>query len=749
MKKSVFLASMLAISVHGSSAFASGDMEPEYCSFWSVGGCQLSAYPFIAPENDTRSNLLLMINSRLHLGNNFPDAPTDASNSLLQPFNMARQEEKLLPEGIQETLAQQATQLTVTLPQGDANDPVWQLYKQFFQALLADNSLTPEQRHILALLRLQTGKLPAAVNSANNNTSTPATTSTPGATANNLDPEAQAKLFPGGSHAAEFRDYLQAAQQFSSSMESSEQWKKLAQSAQPWVAETATYMLFRVKLLAASTSGTDDSGFIDHNKLDKGLLTDALALADSYQKKYPQGLYSASVEGLYRRIYWFAGDTAKQSISAEQSLYKAKNLPQLQSLVNEFDLKLISENSFNIDQKNPQTLATSPATPALTATQLLLSLRSTALANTGNKPPSDNKAAEQSNNADAQQLSENVLNSLRPAYDTQDWGALWQYLHLSYLFYQQKNYAAVVEQIAETKENDISNSLTFSTQILRGLALQQQQNWPQAEALWRHLLTLKSDYSQQQFLQLMLANNLVYQKQSSKVFVADSPITNLRFRSLVLKVNADAPLLRQQTKQGVNNRQRVIALHTLLVKDLSVADYASYQQDIQLVSQITPLPSNDKDDNSDIDLSFFNWDGNNSEPGYACASLNNTVQALIKNGKDGHALNCMGEFLRLKPVVVSHDREDNHSWGINKAPQTFAGTPVSRLVNYQNVIANPKSEPEDRSYALYRAVMCYAPSGNNSCDAQDIDKKTRKHWFDTLRADYPGSLWAKKLRYYW
>ncbi|MEN3753527.1 hypothetical protein ABC733_15245 [Mangrovibacter sp. SLW1] len=68
---------------------------------------------------------------------------------------------------------------------------------------------------------------------------------------------------------------------------------------------------------------------------------------------------------------------------------------------------------------------------------------------------------------------------------------------------------------------------------------------------------------------------------------------------------------------------------------------------------------------------------------------------------------------------------------------------------YRQVINNPNSEPEDKSFALYRAVMCYAPSGYNDCGGQDVSKAQRRQWFNQLHRDYPGNIWAKQLRYYW
>ena len=56
---------------------------------------------------------------------------------------------------------------------------------------------------------------------------------------------------------------------------------------------------------------------------------------------------------------------------------------------------------------------------------------------------------------------------------------------------------------------------------------------------------------------------------------------------------------------------------------------------------------------------------------------------------------------------------------------------------------------EEKAYALYRAINCYAPSGNNSCGSQEIPLSQRKGWFNTLKRQYGTSQWAKQLKYYW
>ncbi len=72
-----------------------------------------------------------------------------------------------------------------------------------------------------------------------------------------------------------------------------------------------------------------------------------------------------------------------------------------------------------------------------------------------------------------------------------------------------------------------------------------------------------------------------------RFFAADSRVTNLRYRSLVLKTRPHG-LLRQQATHGPNKEERTIALHTLLTRDLTEGHYADWLQDMSLVAAITP-----------------------------------------------------------------------------------------------------------------------------------------------------------------
>ena len=122
---------------------------------------------------------------------------------------------------------------------------------------------------------------------------------------------------------------------------------------------------------------------------------------------------------------------------------------------------------------------------------------------------------------------------------------------------------------------------------------------------------------------------------------------------------------------------------------------------------------------------------------------------MQKNPKAAKALNCLGEF-------IYRQGWDDSPLGLAPAANELAGSPTrfaapvaGRLALYRQVIGDKQAPAEERSYALYRAINCYAPSGNNSCGSQEIPLSQRKGWFNTLKRQYGTSQWAKQLKYYW
>ena len=65
------------------------------------------------------------------------------------------------------------------------------------------------------------------------------------------------------------------------------------------------------------------------------------------------------------------------------------------------------------------------------------------------------------------------------------------------------------------------------------------------------------------------------------------------------------------------------------------------------------------------------------------------------------------------------------------------------------MIADAKAPQDERSYALFRAVNCFATSGYNHCGSEEIPKAERQRWFLTLKKQYAQSPWAQQQKYYW
>ena len=81
-----------------------------------------------------------------------------------------------------------------------------------------------------------------------------------------------------------------------------------AVSSQPWLKETATYMLGRVPLNQAQATAFDEFGLLKTEKVDGAALKDADAAFQAYLKAYPTGRYAASARGLLRRVAWLGGE---------------------------------------------------------------------------------------------------------------------------------------------------------------------------------------------------------------------------------------------------------------------------------------------------------------------------------------------------------------------------------------------------------------------------------------------------------
>ncbi len=694
-------------------AFASSDIED--CK-WSDDHCLLKGTPTFSPGNDSRDNLLRLLSQEKSFALPIQAMPEDITRSRDFYFAYHPQWDDITspaaaaPEqNADDTLTRQMAELHISADEVIRNNDDLEnrhvsnnmsSASQFFAALLADTSLTVEQRQALAHARM--GLLS-------------------GATREQID--ASLTTLPVDSSAQRYKTYLIAAANFYAGdyVNAEQAFTQLAKSDRPWLAETAQYMLMRTALNKSSQNSVGEYGDFDIARINHQDAAQAQTQAQAYLQRWPQGQYADSTRGMLRRINWYLQAWPQLAGLYEQALDTSANAQQLRETVTEYD------NVYGMQFYDQSVIEAFPDAPRVSYIELLRALR----LNSDKKPT----------------LTQAQLDASKPVFEQSQHMPLWRNLQLN-LWMAAGNYAAIVQTVTPAQQLSAHDTLAFSEQVLYGEALMGQQQWSAARAFWQQLLKVSKDNEQQQYVQAKLAATLVYSGDSAAIFAPDSAVTNLRFRSQVLKTQATPELLRQQATHGPNNEERTIALHTLLVRDLTENRFADWLNDRKLARAISqPVVGTAFDD---VNLSVFDWNGDAAQAGYTCRSLNETVTVLSRKADDAHALNCLGEFFRTTQTHVDlwKNSSGNDVLEVAITRQEPFGQ-FDRQRYYQQVIASRTAEVEDKSFALYRAIMCYSPSGYNECGGEDVDKSQRKDWFTQLKTQYPGSPWAQKLKYYW
>lgn len=651
--------------------------------------CHLNGLPFLSPDNDTRTNLALLLADEQAFS--LPDG------ALPLPFTV----DALISPAVGDTgpagpdpLLALASSLGIDAATTEAaitragswsegrcisNNPA--SAETFLQELVQTPALTASDRNQLASQRLaMLGQCGQPLD---------ATESTP---------QGESKAAPLSPAAQGFADYLTASQHFYQGefVQADALFAALAGQDQPWLKETADYMRIRVALNLSQQSAFDDWGSLDRSRIDQAQWQRSEQLISDYRARYPEGRYLDSATGLLRRLAWFKGDN---ELLASRYL-QASQRQSAQDLVNEIDLKLLMQPGFT----------GSAAMPMLTLVQDLRRLRI-------------HDSWDEWQPLQAAELTQQAPQFARHA----TWLA---YLEQASRYYLAKDYAAVVAA-APALANGPLNNLAFSQQVLKGMALAAQQQWAKAEQQWRALLANQPTPLQDQLLQLALAMTLERSGQLVQVFAKESPIRSDHYRIPLLEYVAPAPLLRRMARdEQASDLLRQRASYTLSYKQLTHGDYQDFLQDRAGSPATAP----------------FDWQGSQD---YQCPALTEVVTTLARTPNAPRALNCLGEFFLAQGLdwdpLLSRPGADT----LAGSPDLFAGKQRSRLDWYQKVIANPKAAKEDKAYALYRAINCYAPSGSNGCGSQQVPVNQRKAWFNTLKQQYGTSQWAKQLKYYW
>jgi hypothetical protein len=520
----------------------------------------------------------------------------------------------------------------------------------------------------------------------------------------------------------------------------------LADSPQPWLKETARYMIGRTELNLAQRDAFDQYGYFDTKKVDPAAAAAAKAGFTAYLAQYPTGDYAASARGLMRRVYWLSGQAGPLAEEFQWQFAHADS-PQhtrlaTADLINEADGKLLSNNAAPLDQvRDPRMLA-------------VLDLM-------GMRAADDNK-----------RIPLSAIESQQASFAGSE--DLYNYLLAAHALYVRNDADNALKLLPSTQPDHPLDYLEFSRQTLRGLALENKGDWSSASQQWLKLLPVAQQPLQNAQLQLALAINYEQSGNLAKVYAIDSPIKDAAIRDILLRNDAGRDLLLDRVHAtAAPKEERDLALFVLLYKDLMRGRYADFLTDYALLPADLPKPGPAPRADADAGdaaapasaygperpLNLFLWAGTPTNSGYACPALPDIAQTLKQNPKAPQALNCLGEFVRTNDldglpldqpqIDRAHGPSAHAPLILGSMPSQFGGNRFSRLEGYKTIIATPGADAETRAYALYRAVNCYGPSGYNGCGGDEVEPPARKAWFQMLKTQYANSAWAKKQRYYW
>ncbi|MGB5078820.1 MAG: hypothetical protein WBO17_15175 [Sphingorhabdus sp.] len=502
----------------------------------------------------------------------------------------------------------------------------------------------------------------------------------------------------------------------------------IGKSGSPWLSEAASYMLGRVALNAAMAGAFDEYGSLVTGTARSDVLNDAEAGFRGYLAAYPNGRYAPSARGLLRRVYWL-GKQHDRLLAEYVAQFAQKDATKrnmsLPDLVQEFDIKLLSE-------LKPEEVSD----PMLLAVADLRAMRH----------DGDPKIADY----DGPPITRSALDEQRDRFSGH--GTLYSYVIAVHAFYVDNNPADVLALIEENPGETISY-LGFSRQLLRALASDALSLPDTRQALVGLVQSAKLPF-QRGTAELALAMHDERHKKVEAVFAINSPIGDPDIREMLLRYHAGPALLRQRhADPRATQRERDVALFVLLYKDITRGAYGDFLLDVKKVPRdARPQAPDDYQSPPYTDVARFRW----ASPGeFACPGLAGVASTLSVKPNDPHGILCLGEFIRMNGFdpdfygITRYLDSQPDSNELGGTPTAFLGTRFSRLEGYKSVMRSPSSQANDKAYALYRAVYCFAPSGNNGCDESEIPQSQRKAWFQRLKTEFPQSPWAKRINYYW
>ncbi|HEY9234062.1 MULTISPECIES: hypothetical protein [Phenylobacterium] len=692
-------------------ARASGDFgcEPQLSLVPTAVDTQCWNAPFLNPQNDSRTNLQLLLNDAEGIGAPKPPPLTP----LDEPWRrrLTRWETPFWLDDFRAAFGDEPDTGSDEFAAGEgsrcrSNDSGM----ADFQAAVEASRLKEDDKAALIALRRGHGA------------------SCGNAPADDSPPEEGKRL--GSSLARQFASYSQGAASFyASDFAGAQSHFALARASRnAWLREAATYMQGRVALNAAQANAFGEWGELDRGRVDKASLDEAVRLFEAYLKAYPEGRYAASARGLFRRAAWLGGRNDELSaLFAWQFDHLGPNArnTSVQALVQEADAKLLSEADLS-GLKEPRLLATAD----------LMRMRIFR----------DDKGQV----VEPMQIRREELEAQRPAFAGRE--ALFDYLLAAHAFYVDNDPAGALKRLGDMAPGAKMGSLEFSRQMLRGLGLEATGNPTAARGQFQRLIPTAEPLMQRPAVELALTMNYERTGDLGMAFLPGSPILSEDYRRQLLTYSASAELLRQQASAAdAPETERRTALFVLLYKQLTRGRYKDFLADLK---QLPPAAvfadtTNEPYDDPTRRLGLFHWSGTAAGQGYACPSIETVAGALARDARKPEALICLAEFFRKNSLDDSYVDEAPAAGELGGGPSQFPGGAFSRLDVYKQILAEPKATAEVRAYALYRAVNCYAPSGHNACGGADVPLSQRKQWFQDLKTRHSASPWAERLKYYW
>lgn len=674
----------------------------------------------LVPSNDTRINLMLLM-ADMRRGKNKTMLAGNSAGNLDSPlFALDDMAGRFDP--VAETDAQ-ATD-NGTAQNGDGKCAATDGEARFLEAIKTEHGLGPGEQDALLAARkalrpncLGDEAVKAIANAAKT-----------------------AKTAPGKA----FAQYLQGALYFwqGNYDQSASVFGSLSNADSPWVKEVSLYMVGRTIINRAQLNAFDDYGSFKQDwKADPKLIAGAETALDNYLRAYPTGQYARSARGLKRRGYWLGGMTDKlvAEYGALLAMSESERNVSDTNLAYEIDNKLLLlplNVSTGKDAQSAPDLQKSAHDPAMLAVLDLYSMRTPEEGRSGYccKP-----------------VLRADLEAQKPYFAGQM--PLYEYLLATYAFYIEKKPADVLQLIPDAARQRTFSYLQFSRQMLRGMALEAVKD-RNALGFWTQMLPGATQAFQRPALELAIAYHHERAGSVSKVFDADSPVHYPYLRDVLLVTVADAALLRRQAKDAsAPKRERDVALFTLLYKEATRSHAADFLNDLSLVPPNAPqdgyftIDETLSPEKAPVPLGLFTHAKNNGE--YGCPALRENEAQMAKEADNPKALLCLADFFLANGMTISNADMKPQPEDLGGTQSLFPGGPYVRMSAYQSVLANPRAGADDKAYALYRAVNCYAPSGNNDCGGKEVPVAQRKAWFLRLKHDYPSSRWAQELKYYW